>query len=96
MDRIGVVLVREGFRHLLEDNGFKIDALLLKSKVIHRIVFWSGIENIKEREWATRSLKFVAMGISSPLIFLRELLEKFKLVHSQNFGSRSFRILHKA
>ena len=95
LDRIGVGLVREGFRQLLEENNFKIDALLLKSKVIHRIVYLSGIENAKEREWATRSLKFVAMGISSPLIFLREILEKFKLVHGQNLGSRSFRILRK-
>ena len=39
LDRIGVGLVREGFRQLLEENNFKIDSLLLKSKVIHRIVY---------------------------------------------------------
>ena len=39
LDRIGVGLVREGFRQLLEENNFKIDALLLKSKVIHHIVY---------------------------------------------------------
>ena len=38
LDRIGVGLVREGFRQLLEENNFNIDSLLLKSKVIHRIV----------------------------------------------------------
>lgn len=38
-DRLGVGLVREGFRLLVEDNNFKIENLIKKFSVIKKVIF---------------------------------------------------------
>ena len=88
-------MVRDGFRLMVEDNNFKIEKIIKKSQVIQQIIYQDNVEIAKEHEWVIRSLKFVVMGISSPLVFLKELHEKFSQVKRWNFGSRSFRILNR-
>lgn len=68
-NRLGVALVREGFRQLLQDNGFKLKPIIKKYKVFRRLAYQDNIENASEYEWVVRSIKFVAMGVSSPLVF---------------------------
>ena len=79
----------------MEDNNFKIDKIIKKSKVMSQVIYQDNIEVAKEHEWMIRSIKFVVMGISSPFVFLNELHQKYSQVKSQNFGSRSFRILNR-
>ncbi len=52
------------------------------------------LEDPQELEWLVSGIKFVAMGVSSPIIFLWQVYDKLVKVLTVNPMSRSFRIVN--
>lgn len=90
MKHIGSVLIREGFRLILqEEHNNDIMNFINKYKNLCEIQAMGD-------DWAVNSLKFVIMGVKDPLVFLCQCIEKLRLIAlAKRSELRSFKILHK-
>ena len=80
---MGSVLLREGFRLILQEEHRKdLSDLIRNYQVLVSIAFY-------HEEWITNSLKFTLLGVKDPLVFLCQcfdkmvVMEKMKLQQSK-------------
>lgn len=67
-------MIREGFRQLLINDGFKFEKVILGSTVLTMI----STVDPSERSQLLSSLKLVVLGAIDPISFLWQIHEKFQ------------------
>lgn len=77
IERLGSILIREGFRQFINLYKFKFEKMVKNSTVLQKIMQSETVEDVAEMEWLQRMVKFIVLGISCPIQFLWELQLKF-------------------
>ena len=72
--RVGSVLLREGFRLLLqEEHKRDIKDFIISYTTLDTIAFY-------HEEWVNNSLKFTLLGVKDPLVFLCQCYDKLLMI----------------
>jgi hypothetical protein len=97
VERLGGTLIREGFRQYIHEQNFKISGIIKSCFVLNKLVESETTEDDLEREWITRSIKFIVMGVSDPVKFLWELHDKFEKITETEIRKdlKSYKIVNK-